>query len=208
MQRAIDEILKRLVDIILSSLGLIVLLPLFVFIAVKIKSDSDGPIFYIGKRIGRFGKPFGIYKFRTMVANADTLPGGPSSPDDDPRVTTFGRFLRKSKLNELPQLLNVLRGEMSLVGPRPEVEMYVDMYTDEEQSILSVSPGITDWASIANPDQGAILAGSADPDRVYMETIRPEKLRLQLEYVRTRSFWLDLKILFKTLETLIRRRPA
>jgi lipopolysaccharide/colanic/teichoic acid biosynthesis glycosyltransferase len=117
----------------------------------------------------------------------------------------MGKFIRKFKLDELPQLLNVLKGEMSIVGPRPEVQMYVDMFTEEEKGILIVRPGITDWASIWNPDEGAILAGSPDPEKTYMETIRPEKIRLQLKYVREGSFLVDLKIIFKTLEAVISR---
>lgn len=198
--------LKRLFDIIFSLVGLLLLSPLFVFIAIMIKRDSKGPVFYKGERIGRFGEPFRIYKFRTMVANADKLPGGPSSPDDDPRVTKVGRFLRKTNFNELPQLLNVLKGEMSFVGPRPEVKTYVDMFTEEEKAILSVLPGITDWATIANPDEGAVLAGSDDPEKTYMEKIRPEKIRLQLKYVRNHSFWIDLKILLKTFQILLKNR--
>ena len=138
-----------------------------------------------------------------MVLNAEKL-GGPSTADDDPRITRVGKFIRKFKLDELPQLINVLKGEMSIVGPRPEVQMYVDMFTGEEKAILSVRPGITDWASIWNPDEGAILAGSADPEKTYMEKIRPEKIRLQLKYVRERSFWNDLRIIAQTIITILR----
>jgi lipopolysaccharide/colanic/teichoic acid biosynthesis glycosyltransferase len=155
-------------------------------------------------RIGRFGKPFRIFKFRTMVVNAEKL-GGPSTAGDDPRITEVGKFIRKYKFDELPQLMNVLKGEMSIVGPRPEVKMYVDMFTEEEKSILSVRPGITDWASIWNPDEGAILAGSPDPEKTYMEKIRPEKIRLQLKYVEEKSLWVDFKIIVRTLETIFRK---
>ena len=204
--KVIDNILKRLFDIIFSLVGLLLLLPLFVFIVVKIKLDSKGPILYRGKRIGKFGKPFGIYKFSTMVADADKISGSPSAGDDDPRITKFGRFLRSYKLNELPQLINVLKGEMSFVGPRPEVEQYVNIFTEEEKAILSVRPGITDYASIKFHNEGEILSGSPDPDKAYEEIIRPEKLRLQLEYVKNHSLWVDFKILFKTLRTLIKTR--
>jgi len=139
-----------------------------------------------------------------MVADAEKI-GGPSTADDDPRITKLGRFLRKYKLDELSQLINVLRGEMSLVGPRPEVQHYVDMFTEEEKAILSVRPGITDWASLWNPDEGAILAGSPDPEKAYMEKIRPQKLKLQLKYVRKHSFWIDLKIILLTLKSIIIR---
>ena len=136
--------------------------------------------------------------------NADKI-GGPSTPDDDPRITKIGKFIRKYKLDELPQLINVLKGEMSIVGPRPEVEHYVKMYTKEEKAIFSVRPGITDWASLWNSDEGAILAGSQDPEKTYMEKIRPEKIRLQLKYVNERSFFVDVKIIFMTLKIILLR---
>jgi lipopolysaccharide/colanic/teichoic acid biosynthesis glycosyltransferase len=204
--KVIDNILKRLFDIILSLVGLLVLSPLLIYIVLRIKLDSKGPIFYRGKRIGRFGKPFLIYKFRTMYVDADKMGGGPSAGDDDPRITQFGRTIRSYKLNEIPQLINVLKGEMSFVGPRPEVEYYVNMFIEEEKAILDVRPGITDHASIKFHNEGEILAGAPDPDKAYEELIRPEKLRLQLEYVRNHSLWVDLIILFKTLRTLIKTR--
>ena len=173
-------------------------------VAVLIKKEDGGPVFYRGVRVGKHGEPFRIFKFRTMVMNAEKL-GGPSTADDDPRITKIGRFIRKYKFDELPQLINVLKGEMSFVGPRPEVPHYVNMFSEEEKAILSVRPGITDWASIWNPDEGAILAGSPDPEATYMEKIRPEKIRLQLKYVRERSFWVDLKIIFLTLSIIVRR---
>ncbi len=196
--------LKRLFDILFSSLGLIVVFPFLISSAIAIKLNSKGPVFYRGKRIGRYGKPFRIYKFRTMVVNAEKL-GGPSTADDDPRITKIGHLLRKLKLDELPQLINVIKGEMSFVGPRPEVQHYVDMFTEEEKAILNVRPGITDWASLWNPDEGAILKGSKDPEKAYMEKIRPKKLKLQLKYVRKRSFWIDLKIILLTLKTIMIR---
>lgn len=196
--------LKRAFDFLSSLIGLVLLSPVLATIAILIKREDGGPVFYRGVRVGRFGKPFRIFKFRTMVVNAEKM-GGPSTADDDPRITKMGKLIRKFKLDELPQLLNVLKGEMSIVGPRPEVQMYVDMFTEEEKAILSVRPGITDWASIWNPDEGAVLAGSPDPEKTYMEKIRPEKIRLQLKYVRERSFWVDLKIIFKTLETVVHR---
>ncbi len=133
---------------------------------------------------------------------ADRL-GGPSTADDDPRITRIGKLIRKYKLDELPQLINVLKGEMSFVGPRPEVQHYVDMFTEEEKAILSVRPGITDWASLWNPDEGKILAGSPDPEKTYMEKIRPTKLNLQLKYVRERSFWVDCRIIMRTIMTIV-----
>ena len=195
--------LKRAFDFFSSLIGLILVSPILLTIAILIKREDGGPVFYRGVRVGRYGKPFRIFKFRTMVLNAEKL-GGPSTADDDPRITKVGKFVRKFKLDELPQLLNVLKGEMSFVGPRPEVQMYVDMFTEGERAILSVRPGITDWASIWNPDEGGILAGSLDPEKTYMEKIRPEKIRLQLKYVRERSFWNDLKIIAQTIITIVK----
>ena len=137
--------------------------------------------------------------------NAEKI-GGSSTADDDPRITKIGKFVRKYKLDELPQLINVLKGEMSFVGPRPEVQHYVNMFTKEEKSILTVSPGITDWASLWNSDEGAILAGSPDPERTYMEEIRPEKIRLQLKYVKERSFFTDISIILQTISKVIKRK--
>jgi lipopolysaccharide/colanic/teichoic acid biosynthesis glycosyltransferase len=200
-------VVKRTFDAVCSLLGLAVLLLPLLLVAALTKIHDGGPVFYRGARIGRGGKPFRIFKFRTMVVNADTI-GGPSTANGDTRVTGIGRFLRKYKLDELPQLINVLLGQMSLVGPRPEVPEYVALFTEEEKAILTVRPGITDWASIWNPDEGALLAGAADPERVYLEKIRPKKIRLQLKYVREHSLWVDLKILLLTLTTLLFGRKA
>jgi len=193
---------KRLFDVSAVAIGIVLLSPLLFWLAWRIKSEDGGPVFYRGLRVGLHGKPFHIFKFRTMVVDAEKI-GGSSTSDDDSRITKVGRFLRKYKLDELPQLINVLFGEMSLVGPRPEVKKFTDMYTDDEKVILSVRPGITDWASLWNPDEGALLKGSVDPDKDYMENIRPEKIRLQLKYVRERSFWTDLKIIFLTVKTIL-----
>ena len=195
---------KRLFDFIFSFLGLVVLSPVFLVILILIKLEDGGPIFYRGVRLGRLGKPFRMFKFRTMVVHADKI-GGPSTADDDPRITKIGRIIRKYKLDEIPQLINVLRGEMSFVGPRPEVQYYVNMFSEEEKAILSVRPGITDWASIWNPDEGALLAGSPDPEKMYMEEIRPEKIRLQLKYVKEHSPSIDLKIIFLTVNKIFKR---
>lgn len=196
--------LKRLFDIIFSFFGLILTTSFLGLISLIIKLDSPGPVFYRGVRIGRFGKPFRMFKFRTMVVNADKI-GGPSTSDDDPRLTKIGKFLRKYKLDELPQLINVLKGEMSFVGPRPEVPFYVNMFTEEEKKILTVKPGITDWASLFNPDEGAVLAGSADAEKVYMEKIRPRKIQRQLKYVKEHSLPKDLKIVLLTLKTVLKK---
>ena len=190
---------KRLFDIIFSFFGLILVSPLLLLFALLIKLDSRGPVFYRGKRVGQFGKEFKIFKFRTMVEKAEEL-GGPSTASDDPRLTKIGKFLKKYQIDELPQLVNVLKGEMSLVGPRPEVPFYVNMMSEEEKKvILSVPQGMTDWASLWDFHEGEVLKGSSDPEKTYEEKIRPEKIRLQIEYVKNRSFWLDLKIILKTI---------
>jgi lipopolysaccharide/colanic/teichoic acid biosynthesis glycosyltransferase len=196
--------LKRPFDIFFSLFGLLLLSPVILFVSILIKKDENGPVFYKGERAGRFNRPFNIYKFRTMVVNADRI-GGPSTANDDPRITKVGKFLRKFKLDELPQLINVLKGEMSFVGPRPEVPLYVNMFTEEEKKILSVRPGITDWASLWNSDEGAVLAGSPDPEKAYMEKIRPEKIKLQLKYIENNSFFVDMKILFLTFIKVLSR---
>ena len=194
--------LKRTFDLILSLCALALLGPLLLLIAGLIKLHDGGPVLYRGVRVGRGGVPFRICKFRTMVANADRL-GGPSTPDDDPRITRPGRWLRRSKLDELPQLLNVVSGKMSFVGPRPEVAQEVALYSEEERALLSVRPGITDWASIRFRDEGAILRGAADSHENYRRVIRPEKMRLALQYVRTASLATDVRILFATLRAVV-----
>lgn len=176
--------------------------PLLLWISWRIKREDSGPIFYRGERVGLHGSIFRIYKFRTMVIDAEKL-GGSSTSDDDPRITEIGKTLRKYKLDELPQLFNVLTGEMSLVGPRPEIKRYTDLYTEEQKAIFTVRPGITDWASLWNSDEGAILAGAEDPDKAFEELIQPTKLKLQLKYVRERSFWVDLKIIILTLLAVV-----
>ena len=190
--------LKRFSDFIISLIALIIFSPLFLILGILIKNDSKGPVFYRQVRIGKNGKPFRIFKFRTMVNNSDKS-GVTSTKDDDVRITKIGKFIRKYNLDELAQFINVLRGEMSIVGPRPEIPYYVNMFTEEEKTILSVKPGITDWACIWNPDEGKLLAGSDDPDRDYLEKIRPKKIRLQLKYVKECSFWIDFKIMLMTL---------
>ena len=180
--------------------------PLLLLIAVLIKLDDGGPVLYRGVRIGRAGVPFRICKFRTMVMNADRL-GGPSTPDDDPRITKPGRWLRRSKLDELPQLLNVMSGKDELLGPRPEVAREVALYSDEERALLRVRPGITDWASIRFRDEGAILRGATDPHETYRRVIRPKKMRLALEYVRTASPARTSEILLATLRAVVGGGP-
>ena len=200
--------LKRLFDFIAAFCGLLITSPLLIIISIWVKFDSKGPVFYRPERGGRFGIPFRIYKFRSMVIDADKI-GGPTTSGNDPRVTRSGRFIRKCKLDEISQLLNVVRGEMSLVGPRPEVIWKVKKYSQEEKRTLELRPGITDWASIWNSDEGGVLADALDPDAVYEEVIRPIKMKLQLYYYETRSFFEDLKIIFYTFYRLISnsRRP-
>lgn len=190
--------LKRLMDLMASAAGLIVLFPLFFLTAIIIKIGAPGPLTFRQERIGRGGKPFFILKFRTMVADAPKR-GGQITFGDDPRITAVGRLLRKTKIDELPQLFNVLRGEMSLVGPRPEVKKYVDMFAEDYREILQLRPGITDLASVKYRDEAAILGAAADPEREYVERVLPEKIRLAKEYVRRQSFFFDLWIIFGTL---------
>lgn len=199
--------LKRLLDVTASLCGLIALSPVLTAIALWIKFDSSGPVFYRGRRIGRHGVPFGIFKFRSMVTNADKI-GGPSTAGDDPRVTHSGRFIRRFKLDELSQLINVLWGDMSLVGPRPEVVDKLDGYSGEFAPILELRPGITDWASIWNADEGALLDGALDADLAYEKVIRPTKLRLQLQYLKTRTLFGDIKIIIYTLAKIFRKDLA
>lgn len=198
---------KRAFDLLLGALLLLVVSPLMLLLALLIKKEDGDPVFYRGERVGRGGKPFRMIKFRSMVTDADKI-GGSSTANDDPRMTNRGKLLRKYKLDELPQVFNVIKGDMSFVGPRPEVKQYTDMLQGEEREILSVRPGITDWASIWNSDEGSLLAGAEDPDRFYEEMIRPQKIRLQLKYVRERSVVTDLKILFKTAETVVTRKKS
>lgn len=200
---------KRIFDIALSLLGLILFFPVLLLCAIIIKLTSRGPVFYRGERVGLNGGLFRTFKFRSMVTNAEAL-GGTSTHESDARITAIGTFLRRFKLDELPQLINVLFGDMSFVGPRPEVRKFVDMYTPEERVILTVRPGITDWSSIKFHNEGEIIAASgiADADEAYAKLIRPEKLRLQMKYVRERTLWIDIKIIIDTIMTLFRTRAA
>lgn len=192
-----DSALKRLFDIVSSGFGLLVLSPVMLLVAIWVKADSPGPVFYRGVRGGVGNRPFRIFKFRSMVANADKV-GGSTTSDTDSRITRPGVFIRRHKLDEVSQLINVLAGDMSIVGPRPQVLSYTSKYEGEFAEILSVKPGITDWATIWNADEGAVLAGAADPDRAYDILINPTKLHLQLRYVRERSFLTDLRIVYCT----------
>jgi len=189
---------KRLFDLFWSILGLLILWPLFLVVALLIKLDDKGPVFFRQERVGYKGRPFRIWKFRTMVVDAEKI-GKPLTVGRDPRITRVGYWLRKFKLDELPQLFNVLVGEMSLVGPRPEVPKYVALYTPEQRKVLDLVPGITDPASIKYRDESEILGRSPDPDRTYLEEIMPEKIRLNLEYAAHATVWSDFIIVLKTL---------
>ncbi len=193
---------KRLLDILFCLPMCIVLSPLFLFIALFIKLGSKGPVFYLQERIGINSTPFNIFKFRTMHLNADKK-GLLTVGGRDPRVTRVGYFLRKYKLDELPQLFNVVLGEMSLVGPRPEVKRYVDMYSVEQRKVLEVKPGITDYASIEYSNENELLGKAKDPEKMYVEEIMPAKLRLNLKYVQEKSFFVDLKIIFRTVLKIV-----
>jgi len=197
---------KRLFDFLSAFITLIVLSPLFLAMAVMIKKESPGPVFYRGIRSGLSGKPFRIFKFRTMVPNAEKM-GGPSTALNDPRLTKIGVFLRKYKLDELPQLINVLNGDMSIVGPRPQVEKYTKLYNDEEKIILTVRPGVTDYASIRfiNLDQ---ILGDEKVDEKYLREIEPEKNRLRIKYAKEHSFWVDCRILLLTMLQMLRIRSV
>lgn len=193
--------LKRIFDLSAACIGLIMLSPLLLLAAVMVKLSSHGPALFRQERIARGGRPFFILKFRTMVTDAPKL-GGQITFGADPRITLIGRILRKTKIDELPQLFNVLRGDMSLVGPRPEVRKYVEMFADDYKDILRVRPGITDLASVKYRDEAAILGQAADPEREYVERVLPEKIRLAKEYVRRQSLFFDLWIIFATLFTV------
>jgi lipopolysaccharide/colanic/teichoic acid biosynthesis glycosyltransferase len=194
---------KRLFDVVAAGCGLVVLAPVLLAIALWIRLDSPGPALFRQRRVGRHGRLFDIYKFRTMVRHPDH--GLQLTVGHDPRITRAGRVLRRTKLDELPQLLNVLGGTMSLVGPRPEVPRYVDCYPPAvRQTVLSVAPGITDLAAILYKDENDILGRAPDPERAYIETILPVKLEYYERYVRDRSFWLDLRILVRTLAAILR----
>ena len=193
----------RFFDFILSLVGLVVLAPIFIVLAIWIKVDSTGPVFYKQVRVGQNGIDFGLFKFRSMVVDADKK-GLITVGGRDPRITRSGYFIRKYKLDELPQLINVLVGDMSLVGPRPEVRKYVDLYTYEQQKVLSVKPGITDYASIEYMDENEILGKSSDPEKTYIEEIMPEKIKYNMKYIQNKNVSEYFKIIFLTLLKIVR----
>jgi lipopolysaccharide/colanic/teichoic acid biosynthesis glycosyltransferase len=197
--------MKRLFDVIASAIGLLLLSPVLLLTALLVKLTSPGTVLFLQQRVGRGGKLFSILKFRTMVQEAPKL-GGPITFGADARITPLGKFLRKTKIDELPQLLNVLKGDMSVVGPRPEVPRYVEMFSKDYVEILRVRPGMTDLASIEYVDEAATLGQSPDPEKEYVERVLPEKIRLAHDYVRRQSLLLDLGIIADTLLRLVYRR--
>ena len=194
--------MKRLMDLFASALGLVLLSPLFLVLSLIIVIDSPGGVFFRGSRVGQHGRIFRIYKFRSMKPDCEGK-GKWNVGDNDERITRVGHFLRRSKLDELPQLINVLKGEMSLVGPRPELQYYVDMYTEKERPILDMKPGITDWASMTNFEQFKGFTSADDPDEYYLEQIRPLKLKLQLYYRYHHSILTDVKCLIWTVYKVV-----
>ncbi len=196
---------KRLFDLLVGSVALLLFAPLMGVIAVWVRLDSSGPVLFRQERVGRAGVPFNIHKFRTMVADAPDR-GLPITVGDDSRITRFGRWLRRSKLDELPQLFDVLAGHMSLVGPRPEVPKYVALYPPElRDKVLSVRPGITDPVSLRYADENRLLAAAADPEREYVQVVMPAKLREAAAYAEAASLWTDLRVIARTLRLLIAR---
>jgi lipopolysaccharide/colanic/teichoic acid biosynthesis glycosyltransferase len=195
--------IKSSFDWITSFIGLVLLLPVFCIVGVLIKLDSSGPVFYLQERVGRNGKLFRLFKFRTMRMQADKLTAI-TVGDRDPRITRVGFYLRKYKLDELPQLINVFRGEMSLVGPRPELEKFVKLYDQEQQKVIAVKPGITDYASIQFRNENQLLEGKTDPIDFYIREIMPVKLKLNLAYIQEQSFWVDLKVIFRTIFSIFK----
>jgi lipopolysaccharide/colanic/teichoic acid biosynthesis glycosyltransferase len=194
---------KRVFDVVCTVPGLIVLSPLFAVAALLIKLEDGGPVFFRQERVGRSGRPFRMWKFRSMVVDAPRL-GAPLTVGRDPRITRVGWWLRKLKIDEFPQLLNVLTGEMSLVGPRPEVPRFVADYTPEQRSVLTVAPGITDPASVKFRHESDVLAASADPERTYLLEIMPEKLRINLDYQARATVWSDMLVILRTLRALVK----
>ena len=196
--------MKRFFDLIFTVQGIVILLPFFIIIAVLVKLDSPGPVFYLQERVGKNGRIFKIYKFRTMINDADKI--GPAiTVGDDPRITRWGYVFRKHKLDELPQLINVLKGEMSLVGPRPEVPKYVDMYSKDQMAVLNLLPGITDPASIKYRTENELLAATraegvdVDPEWVYVNEIMPDKIKINLEYATKANILSDFVVIMKTI---------
>lgn len=194
---------KRIIDIAVSSLGLLFLAPFFLLLAVITVVDSSGPVFYLQERVGKGGSPFKLFKFRTMHVGSDKH-AAITVGERDSRITTAGYWLRKFKIDELPQLINVLKGEMTLVGPRPELKKFVDLYSADQLKVIAVKPGITDPASIQFRSENKLLEGKSDPIDYYIREIMPVKLEINLRYIENQSFWLDIKIMFQTIRAIFR----
>ncbi|WP_249316441.1 sugar transferase [Bacillus sp. FJAT-50079] len=199
----LNDIVKRAMDLLFTTIGLIIIAPILLLISILIKIDSRGPVFFKQVRVGKNERPFKILKFRTMVVDAEKL-GKQITVGKDQRITKIGHFLRKSKLDELPQLINVFKGDMSLVGPRPEVPKYTAFYTKEQKKIFNIRPGITDYASIKYRNENEILALSNDPERTYIEEIMNDKLKYNMEYMEKRSILTDIKIILLTIKAIIK----
>lgn len=194
----INQIIKRIFDFLVSLLGIVILSPIFIIVSIAIKIDSRGSILFLQKRVGKDGKEFNIYKFRTMVTDAEKL-GKQITIGNDSRITKVGAFLRKFKIDELPQLFNVLLGDMSLVGPRPEVPKYVALYNNEQKKVLSIRPGITDMASLRYKDENDILGKVDNPEEYYINVIMKDKLSLNLEYIEKSNVFFDIYLIVKTI---------
>ncbi|MBK9228682.1 MAG: sugar transferase [Ignavibacteria bacterium] len=194
--------LKRGFDMVFSLLGSVILSPIFIVLIMAIKINSKGPSLYIQKRVGLNGNDFDLYKFRTMAVDSDKS-GLLTVGGRDPRITSIGYYLRKFKLDELPQLINVLKGDMSFVGPRPEVRKYVDLYNEVQKQVLTVRPGITDVASIKYKNENEILQGHEDPEEYYIKRIMPDKIEMNLEYLKDRSFFKDIKVILQTFSAIL-----
>jgi lipopolysaccharide/colanic/teichoic acid biosynthesis glycosyltransferase len=197
--------MKRVFDLVVATIGLVLLLPVFSLVAVLVKLDSPGSVFFTQDRVGRGFRPFRMRKFRTMVQDAPNK-GGRITAGDDPRITRMGRFLRQSKIDELPQLLNVLKGEMSFVGPRPELRQFVELFHSDYEEILIVRPGITDLASLKYRDEAAILGQSESPEDEYVSRVLPDKISLAKEYIRRSSLLFDLSLICRTLFKILDRK--
>jgi lipopolysaccharide/colanic/teichoic acid biosynthesis glycosyltransferase len=205
--RISDLAMKRLFDLVCCCVAVIVLLPLLAVIAIAVKLSSRGPVLFVQERVGRGGRKFKLLKFRSMVLDAHML-GPQITHGRDPRITSVGRWLRRTKLDELPQLLNVIKGDMSIVGPRPEVPRYVALYNEEQRQVLSVRPGLTDLATLAYRDEESLLQTAADPEMFYVKEVMPAKLRLNREYLEKRSFLFDLRLIGLTLWRVVRPLSA
>ncbi len=204
IKRKVSLIMKRVFDIVVALILLILLSPVFLVLAIAIKIDSEGPVFFRQVRVTQYGKEFEIYKFRTMITNAERL-GAQVTVENDSRITKVGNFIRDYRLDEIPQLLNILNGTMSFVGTRPEVPKYVSRYTDEMLATLLLPAGITSLASIKYKDESELLSGAIDPDKTYIEKVLPGKMKYNLQAIKKFSFWGDIRLMFMTLKAVIEK---